>query len=448
MRRWQPEPGAGPRPRRAARRAVRPAAAALCLAVAAAGGGASAARAGVAAGHVLGVHVHEPGVAQGLGPSFGAYRLWDTGTAWRRLEPQRGAWAFERLDAYVALAERQQRPVMLTLGSTPEWASARPQEPCSYGQGCAAPPADLRDWRRYVEAVSRRYRGRIECYEIWNEVRFHHGEDPRDRGGAPMFYSGTLDELLALTRIAAEVIRAQDPKACVLAPSFHVYGDWIRNLDRYLAAGAARWIDGISFHFYADRPERSVGALREVGRTLARHGLSGARLWNTEFGFPAAVFEGDARRGERERRLAALIARSAILGASYGVERSYWYAYDNRKMGLYHAARAELAGFESALQGLADALRDQRFSGCGPLQGELWRCMTTGPDGRGGMVLWSAARDFGAACARLSLPAQLQVRALGRPDRYAAEDARVCVGPTPMLLQSMGQADDFPRRTR
>ncbi len=395
--------------------------------------------------HVLGVHVHDPAVAAGLKGGFGAYRLWDTGTAWRRLEPQRGTWDFTRLDAFVELGARQGRPLLLTLGSTPEWASSRPDEPCAYGKGCAAPPASLDDWRRYVDVVSRRYRGRIECYELWNEVRFQQGEDPRDRGGAAMFYSGRNVDLVALARVAAEVIRANDPQACLLAPSFHVYGDWIRNLDRFLSGGGAGLVDGISFHFYADRPEGSVGALREVGRTLARHRMQDARLWNTEFGFESAVFDGpDVSPDQALRRLAALIARSAILGAAAGVTRSYWYAYDNRRMGWPHRDGEPAAAFGAALQTVSDALREHDFSACAAWQGQVWRCTVRAADGRRGVALWSAARDFSPACAEGAAPAG-EARPVGLHDRFEVRAGRTCVGAAPMLLlQAAGRESERP----
>ena len=66
-----------------------------------------------------------------------------------------GDWTL--LDARVQEAQTNKQRILLTLGSSPQWASSRPNETCSYGNiGCAAPPADINDWRDYVKAVATR----------------------------------------------------------------------------------------------------------------------------------------------------------------------------------------------------------------------------------------------------------------------------------------------------
>ncbi len=417
----------------------------------------------------LGIHVHELDATRARPAAFGAVRLWDSGTAWRRLEPRPGAWDFERLDARVALAAARGQRLLLTLGSTPEWASSRPQERCSYGLGCAAPPARLSDWQHYVDTVSRRYRGRIECYEIWNEVRFQQGEDPADPGGPPMFYSGTLAQLLELSREAARIIRRNDPAACLLSPSFHnASPNWVRNLERYLADGGRGLIDGISFHFYGRTPEETLGAVRAVRRVMAAQGLADRPLWNTEFGFDRPRFVAtdgagaDAGAAPADRtvaRLAALVARSVVLAASENVARHYWYAFDNRKMGIFHDELAAAPRFGQAMSELADALSTLRFDGCGPLAGALWRCAVRGSAGRSGQVLWSAAPGFAQACvsrrllggafvasgapgapgasdaSRMLMPALREAGDVAAPPTPAGHDGdTVCVGPAPLLL--------------
>src|ERR1700733_13097967 len=60
------------------------------------------------------------------------WRLWDAGVTWPDLEPSRGQWRFGTLDKSVEMAEQHHTEVMLTLGFTPAWASARPQENSGY----------------------------------------------------------------------------------------------------------------------------------------------------------------------------------------------------------------------------------------------------------------------------------------------------------------------------
>src|SRR5208282_6478946 len=74
-----------------------------------------------------------------------AWRLWDAGVNWPDLEPNKGQWQFERLDRYVALAQQHGTSILLPLGGSPTWASARPRLASNYQPGFTAEPANLDD---------------------------------------------------------------------------------------------------------------------------------------------------------------------------------------------------------------------------------------------------------------------------------------------------------------
>jgi hypothetical protein len=101
-------------------------------------------------------------------PSFkiGAVRFWDSGTRWASIQPRRGEFDWTTLDRLVAGANHAGLPALFVLGGTPGWAApAAPKAP--YGDGSrAAAPDHMRDWRTFVRALVRRYRGRIEAYEL------------------------------------------------------------------------------------------------------------------------------------------------------------------------------------------------------------------------------------------------------------------------------------------
>ena len=132
--------------------------------------------------------------------AFHGWRLWDSDVTWGYLEPQAGVWKFERLDRYVALAATKKVEILLTLGQTPRWASARPDDESPYeNPGWPAEPARLKDWRNYVRTVATRYQGKIHHYEIWNEPDLK------------QFYTGSVDKMVELAREAYTIIKQVDP---------------------------------------------------------------------------------------------------------------------------------------------------------------------------------------------------------------------------------------------
>jgi hypothetical protein len=243
---------------------------------------------------------------------FAEWRLWDAYVAWPNLEPQRGQWHFEMLDRYVSLAEQHNITLLLPLGLSPTWASARPSEKSTYQPGNAAEPRDIQDWRNYVTTVANRYKGRIHEYEIWNE--------PNQQG----FWTGDVTEMVTLTREAAEIIREIDPHATVVSPSATTEKGlgW---LSEFLHQGGGQWVDVIGYHFYVmpQPPEAAVSLIQRVRQIMQENAVTGKPLWNTETGWalPKPFPSPDIA--------AAYVLRTHVLNWAEGVQRLYWYAWDN-----------------------------------------------------------------------------------------------------------------------
>lgn len=267
---------------------------------------------------------------------FGMLRLWDSRTRWADIEPNKGDWRFGRLDYYVNEASARGVKVLYTLGSTPQWASARPEEGCSYyPNGCSAEPRSMEDWREYVRVVARRYRGKICCYEVWNEPDFAGPpKDPKKRGG---FYTGSVAGMVEMTRIAREVLGEEDPEAILFSPAV-VNGPHER-LDKFLAAGGREHVQGIAYHFYAWNDEnRMLREIEAVRAVMQKNGLAHLPLWSTEAGvevhelnkpLPPAI----KTRITREEA-AALMARQVVLAAFAGLDKYFYYAWDSDKSGM------------------------------------------------------------------------------------------------------------------
>ncbi len=266
----------------------------------------------------FGMHYHAVG-RDGSWPDapVGFMRLWDTGTSWREIQPERARWDFSILDAAVANARAHHAKVSLVLGQSPVWASSRPAEANAfYGAGAAAPPASITDWWIYVNTVAARYRGRIAAYEIWNEANL------------PGFYSGSIAQMVRLTRIGRDAIKRADPAASVLGPSVTLRGG-VRYMSAFAKAGGYRYSDAVNVHGYpmpTVGPEAGVAMVDRARRAIA--GYEGGRkpMWNTEmnYGLPTLAGGGIATPWS-SRRQAAFVIRAYLLNWSHGVRRMAWY---------------------------------------------------------------------------------------------------------------------------
>lgn len=293
--------------------------------------------------HRLVLHVPSGtnGILQSPWPSFpfGSLRLWDAYVTWPHLQPERDRWNFSTLDQHVELAAQKGIRLVVPLGLSPAWASARPAEKSNYAPGNAAEPASLDDWRVYVRTVVERYKGRVEAYELWNEINLSG------------FYSGDLKGMVELARIAYEEIKKVDPNARFLSPSFTTDNgvDW---LDRYLSLGGGQYADVISYHFYTPKqtPEAIFPLAQRVRAILNKHGQDKKPLWNSEAGWwlrnltptPRVGAAGPDWLALDQAASSAFVVRAFLLGWAAGLDRYYWYAWDNRDMGLYDiSARTE-----------------------------------------------------------------------------------------------------------
>ena len=94
-------------------------------------------------GTAFGQHVAGIATAAPTGIQLTSVRLWDTGTRWDEVEPVRGQYRWDALDAAVANAEAAgATDILYVLGSTPQWAAKNPDLPGLYGPGTTSLPAD------------------------------------------------------------------------------------------------------------------------------------------------------------------------------------------------------------------------------------------------------------------------------------------------------------------
>ena len=328
----------------------------------------------------FGMHLHRalpyaPGEPKSIWPrnaGFSAVRLWDAHVAWPDLEPKRNEWQFGHLDSLIALAEFHNARVLLTLGLTPGWASSRPAEPSAYQKGNQAPPRQLEDWRRYVDTVARRYRGRVEAYEVWNEPN------------QPGFFSGSIDDLVQLAKVARDAISQADPTALVTTPSPTGRYRGAKWLDTYLGRGGGQFMDVVAFHFYVSPypADSMIPVLDSVEAVLRRRVRKDVPIWNTEIGWniqnrtapfnprgPRDSFDGVVLDSSAS---GATIAQTLMLAWCGGVSRTYWYAWDNRRMGLIEPNGRTLKSAAVAFRAVSAWLTGAKVTSCDRSTGGTW----------------------------------------------------------------------------
>ena len=365
---------------------------------------------------LFGMHIHRPGPTVWPSVPIGTWRFWDAHVAWPDMEPRRGQWDFSYVDRYLSLAEQHHVEVLYPLGLTPRWASARPDEKSAYQPGWAAGPADLEDWRTYVRTIVTHCKGRVHLYEIWNEPNYK------------PFWTGTTDEMLVLTREASKIIRSIDPQATIVSPAATT-ASGTKWLSEFLGKGGGQYVDVIGYHFYvnAQPPETMVPIMQQVNQILAENHETGKPLWNTETGWLAPS------KFDTEELTAAYLARSFVLAWSAGVQRFYWYAWDNGPpLQMIDRDTQSLKPAGTAYGIIQSWLVGARMNDCKQHADHTWVCELN----RNGTLQWIVWNTDGSK--QFSVDNQWHARSLtpllGETRALAGNNLEV--GQTPVLIRS------------
>jgi polysaccharide biosynthesis protein PslG len=216
---------------------------------------------------------------------------------WDNIEPvQKGRYidrvvgvdTWEKYDAIVALAEEYGPRLIVRLDTSPPWARPGLEWP-------ATPPQNLDDYGDFVESVARRYRGRVQHYQIWNEPNL-----TSEWGHRPV----SAAEYVDLLRIAHERIKRADPEAYVisaaLAPTIEESASAmndVKYLDEMYRLGAARYFDILSVQAYGLRSgpddrriednDVNFSRPRLIREVMVRHNDAHKPVWAAEVGWNA-----------------------------------------------------------------------------------------------------------------------------------------------------------------
>ena len=317
---------------------------------------------------------------------FYGWRFWDTGTLWAQMEKVKGTWDFTRLDFLVNRALEHHVEPYLALGQTPPWAAVDPKAWSPYEPGFSSPPKNHDDWRNYLRVVATRYRGKIPCYEIWNEPNW---------GG---FYAGSPANLVELEKAAATILKQVDPATTVISPGICFTQSYSGRLFlfNYLRAGGGRQTDVIAAHFYTgDVGVFTIGEMLKIKKLLAEFKLSSRPLWNTETGIGTPPLANPDPIPMR--RAAGEIACEHLISWACGFERYYYYAWDNGNLGLVEGGSGGLGVPVKPVAHAYGAIREWLLGATmETLEADAagtWTCRLARPDGRRSLIVWNLDQE-------------------------------------------------------
>jgi hypothetical protein len=358
----------------------------------------------------------------------GGIRLWDTFTNWSLLEPSRGTYDWPALDRWLDKAKAHGVDVLYTFGGTPTWASSNPTGKCDYNPGACYAPANMQDWDDFVRAMAIHSAGRIKYWELWNEASQHE------------YWSGGIPALVTMAQRANFIIKSVDPSAKIFTPS-GVGGaaDTATFLDKFLEAGGGQYVDGVAFHGYVNSvpsaPEdvnRIVDAVKEV---MARRGLEGRPLWDTESSW------GPANHLSNEDDQVAFVARFYVLQMSKGVQRNYWYAWNDTNYGtLWDVVRRSIRRPGIAYGELVNWLTGAVMTApCVAASDSTWSCGFTLRGGAPAQMIWNSSVSYSSTVPFRPAPKYVQYRSLDGGTTPIAGGS-LQIGNKPILLITAASA--------
>ncbi len=263
----------------------------------------------------LGVNIHafRPALVRGANVSWVRINI-----PWRDVNPLPGRWEWSTTDTLVKRARSRGLKVLAVLSAAPEWAGSN--------RNGTRPPAQIEIWEGFVAEVAKRYAGRIQAYEIWNEPNLE-DDGPGVGWAADLWASPRYVDYL---RAAALRIRAFAPGTLVVGPVTSSEPNSrtvavFRQLEEVVFPDGPAWsfLDVISFHGNARDDQPTAGVLEQIEDQLTilagrNPSSAGKPVWLTELGW--RVGSGITEEEQRDRTRHVIEALTGSGGYLHGCE--------------------------------------------------------------------------------------------------------------------------------
>ncbi|MBI5035657.1 MAG: beta-galactosidase [Chloroflexi bacterium] len=215
--------------------------------------------------------------------------------SWEEIEKRKNQFDWDKSDQMIATFEKYGLQIIARLDRPPAWSHKDKSIP-------QAPPDDLNDYGDFVDAFVRRYRGRVNYIQIWNEPNIfpEWGNRPVD----PWGYAELLRVAYARAKAANPNVRVLSaPLAITLGEGWSADSPYWRNMNDldYLrsmyAAGAKDNFDILSANAFGlkstpdDSPDPNRLNFQRVvlaRQIMEENGDAYKAVWINEYGWNAA----------------------------------------------------------------------------------------------------------------------------------------------------------------
>jgi len=257
-------------------------------------------------------------------------RSHDMAPRWSQMNPANGVYRFDGILNWLRTCKSVGSQTVVTLFSTPTWASARPAEVNTVypsDVGGMAEPANMAYLSTFVTQLMLTCGDYIDYIEVWNE--------PQTAGNT--YYTGTPAKLAEMARTINLAAKAIKPSVKILGVACtgvnnNTAGFGIDYTDQFLkasdgAAGTGKlWIDAISLHTYEHSGLNKLSNMYVtkgyVTTLKANNGIAAMPVWSTEFGYINPDFS--LYTGTEANRAKALL-RFFLWNVAIGMQRATLY---------------------------------------------------------------------------------------------------------------------------
>lgn len=175
--------------------------------------------------------------------------IWGDVDPRRAIEPVKGQYNWDRLDAHVDLLTKSGIQIMAQFTYTPLWASPHPEKKnvnICVVEATAYAPVNTEDFSQFVDVTVNRYKDRIHNWEIWNE--------PSIPGGS-VYWSDTTENYFRILKAGYTAIKKVQPDSVVSLGGLGPRKPYHAFYNRLLKMDASQYWDVLSLHGAWNSPE-------------------------------------------------------------------------------------------------------------------------------------------------------------------------------------------------